>query len=47
MVSATGTFVYNELISKLHILESIHINTNRPEINNNQFATTVNMLDIT
>ena len=33
-------------ILDLRILKSNHINTNRPEINNNQTATTVNILDI-
>ena len=31
----------------LRMLESMHIITNRPRINNNQTATTINYLDIT
>ena len=30
----------------LRILKFIHINNNRPEINNNQTATIINILDI-
>ena len=34
-----------ERLLDLRILESIHIINNRPEINNNQTATIVNVLD--
>ena len=42
-----NTIDSTEQVLDLKILESIHINTNRPKINNHQTDTTVTILDIT